>query len=197
MPNAVFSNSSNALKHLTNIAYSDASAVLGEAKKLYWGSTLIWSKSTWVANISGNALLVAFTPTQNMTVKSFSMVLSGNTNFNYVSGIWTLSGTTLTPVTNACTVSTTGLTITTGPTFDAKTAYIHTRTYDDTSGYPTLVAGTTYYFHLGDRYQSYYYLGGLYNAPGYFYDWAASATATATYTVNAFGGIGMIIVPKT
>lgn len=195
MPSLKYSNGSSVIKDLTTVAYSDGSSILSSAKKVYLGSTLLWtepSAETWIANISGNATLVAFTPTVNMSVASFTMILSGSTNFNYCYGIWTVSGGTATPVANACALNTTGITITNIGTSGANTKYQHTKTYS-AGAYPVLTAGVTYYFHIGDRYQSYSMLSGAYAATGYVYDWAVSATAAITYVANAFGNVSLVV----
>lgn len=195
MPSLKYSNGSSVIKDLSTVAYSNGSSILSSAKKVYLGSTLLWtapSSETWIANISGNATLVAFTPTVNMSVASFTMILSGSTNFNYCYGIWTVSGGTATTVANACALNTTGITITNIGTSGANTKYQHTKTYS-AGTYPVLTAGVTYYFHIGDRYQSYSMLSGGYAATGYVYDWAVSATTAITYVANAFGNVSLVV----
>jgi len=195
MPNLKYSNGSSVIKDLTTVAYSDGSSVLSSAKKVYLGSTLLWtapSSETWIANISGNATVVAFTPSVNMSVASFTMILSGSTNFNYSYGIWTVSGGTATPVANACNLNTTGITITDIGTSGGKTKYQHTKTYS-AGAYPVLTAGVTYYFHIGDRYQNYFMLSGANAATGYVYDWAISATSAISYVANAFGNVSLVV----
>lgn len=195
MPSLKYSDGGSVIKDLTTVAYSDGSSILSSAKKVYLGSTLLWTapeSETWIANISGNATVVAFTPSVNMSVKSITMILSGSTNFNYSYGIWTVSGTTATPVPNACALNTTGITITNIGTTGGKTKYQHTKTYS-TGAYPVLTAGVTYYIHIGDRYQSYFMLSGGYAATGYVYDWAISSTAAISYVANAFGNVSLVV----
>jgi hypothetical protein len=102
-------------------------------------------------------------------------------------GIWTISGSTATPVTNACAANSTNVTITNIGTVAGATAYKFTKTY--ISSNPTLLAGTTYYFYVGDRYSTKSVLSGSYNSPGYVFDWAISPTNAITYTVGAKGGL--------
>jgi hypothetical protein len=94
---------------------------------------------------------------------------------------------TATPVTNACATGSTGVTITNLGTIASATAYKFTKTYSSSN--PTLVAGTTYYFYVGERYSTKSVLSGSYNSPGYVFDWAISPTNAITYTVGAKGGL--------
>lgn len=177
--------SSTATLNVARIAYSDATATLKEAASVYLGSLLVWSKATetWVANTSGNCFVASFTPTVNMTVASFSMILSTAQAYNYVRGIWRLSGSSAVPVTNAVFLNATNVTTENVGTLGANTKYKHTCTYPAGSR-PTLVAGNTYLFHLGDRYSNYSILSGGSSYSGYMYDWAVSATSTITYVAN-------------
>jgi hypothetical protein len=74
-----FVNASLSQLSIAQLAYSDASAVLSEAKSAYIGSTQVFSKGysgTLVTVASGLAFLATFTPSVNMSLDSFSMILS-------------------------------------------------------------------------------------------------------------------------
>jgi hypothetical protein len=62
----------------------------------------------------------------------------------------------------------------------------NTKTYAAGSR-PALLAGVTYYFHIGERYISTKVLSGSANYAGYLQDWAISSTGTATFTSVAAG----------
>lgn len=163
-----------------------------KATKIYLGGTLVWSApstASWIACTSGNTYLAAFTPTVNMTVASFSMIHSVSTTHNGIAGIWTISGSTATPVTNACVQ--TGITVSTGSVLGANTQYTDTVTYTTK---PSLVAGTTYYCYVGDRYVTQSTLSGNAVNPGYLKDWAFSATSSASYTSGTLGSFYLNVV---
>ena len=188
-----------------SIIYVDASGVqhsltainygTSVAKSIYMGSTKVWTapaSATWIPiTTSGNMYLATYTPTSAMSVASFSMTHSTNTTHNAVCGIWTLSGTTATPVTNACVSGTTGLVVTTGAVLGSNTQYTYTKTYTTK---PALVAGTTYYFYVGDRYVTQSTLSGTAPSPGWIFDWSFSATASSTYTAANLGSVYLNVV---
>lgn len=164
------------------------------AQHIYLGSTLVWtapSTATWISAPSGNMYLAQYTPSANMTVASFSMIHSVNSTANAVCAIYTVSGTTATPVTGACISGTAGITITTGSVLGAYTQYTYKQTYTTK---PSLTAGTTYYFYVGDRYVTQYDLSGNSNVPGYIYDWAFSATGTASYNTPGISALSLTVV---
>lgn len=182
---------------VSSVVFVDSSSVLNTAKYLYYGSTMVWfakpsSAAAWVVMPSGNAQLVAYTPTTTMSVASFSIILSINTNYDLGWGIWTVSGSTATPVSNACGTGTTGVTIVEGAPFSTSTEYMYTKTYTSGSR-PTLVAGTTYYFYIGERYSQYSVVSGSSAAPGYVYSWALSATASITYVAGATSNLWLSV----
>lgn len=164
------------------------------AKSIYYGGTLVWSvpvTATWIKADAGNMYLAQYTPTVNMSVASFSMVHSVNQLYNGVCGIWTVSGSTATPVTNACISGAANVVVTAGDVLGLYTQYTYTKTYTTK---PTLVAGTTYYFYVGERYTDQYDLSGNANVPGYLYDWAFSATASATFNTPGISAIYLTVV---
>lgn len=164
------------------------------AAHIYLGSTLVWtapSTATWILASSGNMYLAQYTPTVAMSVASFSMIHNLNSTSNAVCAIYTVSGTTATPVTNACISGTAGMTVTTGAVLGAYTQYTYTKTYTTK---PTLSAGTTYYFYVGDRYVTQYDLSGNATVPGYIPDWAFSATGTASYNSPGISAIALTVV---
>lgn len=188
MGSLVYVNASGVQKSLTAVSFTGASTVLNSAKSIYYGSTLVWTapvSQTWIALSSGTCNLVAYTPTVNMTVQSFSLTFNSNSSYNCAYGIWTVSGTTATPVTNACATGSTGVTITNLGTIASATAYKFTKTYSSSN--PTLVAGTTYYFYVGERYSTRSILSGSYSSPGSILDWSISPTGTSTYTAGVKG----------
>lgn len=185
--NIVYVDSSSIQHTLSAIQYGSS-----KATKIYLGSTLVWtapSTASWIACTSGNTYLAAFTPTVNMTVASFSMIHSVASINNGIAGIWTVSGSMATPVTSACVQ--TGITVTTGSVLGANTQYTDTVTYTTK---PSLVAGTTYYFYVGDRYVTQSTLSGTALNPGYLYDWAFSATSTASYVAGTLGSFYLNVV---
>lgn len=164
------------------------------AANIYYGSTLVWTApatATWIKAASGNMYLATYTPSVAMSVASFSMIHSLSSTSNAVCGIWTVSGTTATPVTNACVSGTSGLVVTTGSVLGSYTQYTYTKTYTTK---PALVAGTTYYFYVGDRYVDQYDLSGTAVVPGYLYDWAFSATGTASFNSPGISAINLSVV---
>lgn len=174
---------------VAQLAYSDASGVLHEAASAYIGSTLVFSKGytgTWVTIASGLCFLASFTPTVNMSLASFSMILSTSTQFNYTYGIWSVSGSTATPVTNAVGLNSTNTSVVNVGTLSSTVMYKHTKTYVAGSR-PALLAGVTYYFHVGDRYSSTKVLSGTATYSGYVQDWAISTSSAITFTSVAAG----------
>ena len=83
------------------------------------------------------------------------------------------------------------MTVTTGAVLGAYTQYTYTKTYTTK---PTLSAGTTYYFYVGDRYVTQYDLSGNATVPGYVSDWAFSATGTASYNSPGISAIALTVV---
>lgn len=185
----VYVNSSGVAKSITSLCYGSS-----VAKSIYLGSTLVWqapSTASWIALPSGNTYLTAYTPTSNMSVSSFSVVHDCNTVHNGICGIWTLSGTTLTPVTNACISGATGIAINAGSVLGSYTQYTITKTYTTK---PSLVAGTTYYFYVGERYVAQHALSGSNDCPGYAPDWQFSTSATMTMTAGDIGNLYISVV---
>jgi hypothetical protein len=188
-------NASSVSKSIKSIAYSNASAVLNTATKVYLGSTQVWSATTaaWVTGPTDGqtTYLAAYTPAAAMSVASFSMIFSMSSNYNVAWGIYTLSGSTYTALANSYGTTTTGVTITAGAVLGTATEYTYTKTY--TASYPTLSAGTTYYFWVGERYQPYNLLNGSSGCPGYAPAWAAGSSSMA-YTAGAKSNIYLSVV---
>lgn len=185
----IYVDSSNVQHSLSAIQYGSS-----VAKSIYLGSTLVWTApatATWVKATSGNMYLAQYTASVNMTVASFSMIHNIGSMYNGVCGIWTISGTTATPVTGACIAKPSTVTVTTGSVLGAYTQYTYKQTYTTK---PSLAAGTTYYFYVGERYIDQYDLSGSSVVPGYLDDWAFSATASATFHTSSISNIFLTVV---
>lgn len=159
------------------------------AAHVYLGSTLVWaapSTATWIKCASGNMYVAKYTPAANINVTSFSMIKSVGSLNNGICGIWTLSGGNLVPVTNACASGSTGITVTAGVTTGAYQQQMLTKTY---ATKPALIAGTTYYFYVGERYVDQYSLSGSNDCPGYGLDWQFSTSSNITFTASDIGNI--------
>ena len=138
--------------------------------QVYKGGTLIWEKTSggvWnTIDGASYAYFYAYTPASNINVASFALKMSDvnmgySTNWMY--GIYTLSGTTATPVTGACSFGNwIGVSFVSQGTYLDKTMYLVSKSYSEGSR-PSLTSGTTYYFVLGERYSApspYYVLSG-------------------------------------
>ena len=161
---------------------------------VYWyDGTLIWEKgtsATWVQNTSGTFSLTEYTPSVNMSVASFSRKMADmNTYYspNWACGIYTKSGSgypyTATPVLNACSFGNfTNISFVFEQIYLDKNMYKVTKSYDIGSR-PALIAGTTYYFVLGEKYppNPLFSLSDGYSV-GYTDDWRVSATASFDVT---------------
>ena len=161
---------------------------------VYWyDGTLIWEKgtsATWIANMNGFFSLTEYTPSVNMSVASFSRKLADmNTNYsaNWACGIYTKSGSsypyTATPVENSCSFGNfTNISFVFEQIYLDKNMYKVTKSYDIGSR-PALIAGTTYYFVLGEKYppNPLFSLSDGYSV-GYTDDWRVSATASFDVT---------------
>ena len=180
----------------SGVQHSVSSLALGSsvAKSVYLGSTKIWTApttATWIKMTSGNTYVAAYKPATNISVSSFSRISNIATLNNCVCGIWTLSGGNLIPVTNACFSGTTGITVTPGTTTGTYQQQLITKTYTTK---PALIAGTTYYFYVGERYVDQYTLSGTCDCPGYAPDWAFSASASMSFTASDIGNIYLNVV---
>ncbi len=161
---------------------------------VYWyDGTLIWEKgtsATWIANMNGFFSLTEYTPSVNMSVASFSRKLadmSTNYSANWACGIYTKSGSsypyTATPVENSCSFGNfTNISFVFEQIYLDKNMYKVTKSYDIGSR-PALIAGTTYYFVLGEKYppNPLFSLSDGYSV-GYTDDWRVSATASFDVT---------------
>lgn len=164
------------------------------AKSIYLGSTLVWtapSTATWIKCPAQNMYVVKYVAASNMSVSSFSMIKNINSFNNGVAGIWTMSGSNLVPVTNACIQGATGITTTAGATTGAYQQQLITKTY---ATKPTLVSGTTYYFYVGERYMDQYALSGSNDCPGYVMDWAFSSSSSESFTSYDIGNLYLNVV---
>jgi hypothetical protein len=138
----------------TNQIYYGAS----EISRVYWGSSLLWQKGgaftpTWRNYTDGYMLMANYTPSSNVSVQSFKMKLTTNTSvYNYIVGIFTANGTKVISQTGTSNVS-----IVANGTIDSLTVYDHTITYPSP---PSLTAGTSYFFVIGERYAAYKALTG-------------------------------------
>lgn len=180
----------------SGVQHSISSIAFGSsvAKSVYLGSTKVWTAPTtasWISMPSGNTYLAKYTPTTAMSVASFSRISNVSTLHNGICGIWTLSGSNLVPVTNACASGSTGVTVTAGATTGTYQQQLITKTYTTK---PALSAGTTYYFYVGERYVTQYTLSGNYDCPGYAPDWQFSTSSNMTFSSSDIGNIYLNVV---
>ena len=134
---------------------------------------------------SYSGFMVEFTPSVNMSVKSFSMILNNDqkaNNYSYGIYVKTASGSDFVgvPVTNSVGQNTTGITVTAGVVLGSYTKYTHKKTYTTC---PVLTAGVTYFFSIGERYASANFLSGT-NVCRACPDWSLANNPTAICPVN-------------
>jgi len=150
------------------------------------GSTPV-AQESWIAKpASDSGFMVEFTPSVNMSVKSFSMVLNNSTkDSSYSYGIYvkTASGSDFVgvPVANSVGQNTTGITVTAGSVLGSYTKYTHKKTY---TTYPVLTAGVAYFFSIGERYASANFLSGT-NVCRACPDWSLGNNPTAVCPANS------------
>ena len=142
---------------------------------------------SWITKpASDSGFMAEFTPSVNMSVKSFSMVLNNSTkDINYSYGIYvkTASGSDFVgvPVANSVGQNITGITVTAGSILGSYTKYTHKKTY---TTYPNLTAGVTYFFSIGERYASVNFLSGT-NVCRSCPDWSLGNNPTAICPANS------------
>ena len=160
----------------TNEIYVGSNAI----GQVYLGNSLIWEKSsgtaeTWVNYTSDQVMLVKYTPSVNMNVDSFSMIMDKNSSvYNYVACIFNSNGSKVIGQTG-----TAGVSIIAEGDLDGSTKYRHTKTYTGTG--PALTAGQDYFFVVGERYASYKALSSTDDQAGDGYQafgWSLSNTST-------------------
>lgn len=166
------------------IYYSDVeTGQVSAISHVYLGSNLIWQKTTsaseaWYSNNdSGLVFLVEYIPSVDITVSSFSMILSTSTSvYNYFTGIYTSAGVRV-----FYESGTAGVSIVNVGSLDTLTKYKHTKTIS--TGNPILSAGETYFIGLGERYATYSALGDTSTADSNqstgIYDWSTGNTTVS------------------
>lgn len=169
------------LSNFTNcsaIAYSNL-----DISQVWYGSTLVWSgtsgyvppieTSAWVAFPSGQTVAAAYTPLTNEYAISASMVIDSTQGYNFLNGIWQLTGDVGTKV--EVYTSSNNAPVNIG-TVDGKTAWLYSFKF---SGSTMLSAGTTYLFHINHNYFDCAYLNGNY-MPFWSYNWSFSEVQNQT-----------------
>ena len=134
---------------------------------------------------SDSGFMIEFTPSLNISIKSFSVVLSSNlksTNYSYGIYVKTASGSDFVgvPVANSYGQNNEGITVAAGLILGSYTKYIHKKTY---TVYPTLTAGVTYFFNIGERYALINSLSGT-SVCRACPDWSLSNNPTAVCPAN-------------
>lgn len=165
------------------IYYSDIETGQASAiSHVYLGSNLIWQKTTsgseaWYSNNIGLIFLVEYIPLVDITVSSFSMILSTSTSvYNYFAGIYTSAGAGV-----FYESGTAGVSIVNVGSLDTLTKYKHTKTISTDN--PILSAGETYFIGLGERYTTYSALGDTSAADSNqstgIYDWSTGGATVS------------------
>jgi len=148
-------------------------------------STPVATESWLTKPASDSGFMIEFTPSVNISVKSFSVVLNSSlksTDYSYGIYTKTASGSDFVgvPVADSVGQNTTGVTVTAGSTLGSYTRYSHKKTY---TTYPSLSAGITYFFIIGERYASASYLSGTSQCRS-CPDWSLGNNPTAVCPAN-------------
>jgi hypothetical protein len=156
-----------------------------DISQVWFGNSLVWSAtsgsppptSAWI-NINNGTVGVAYTPVSNVYLVSATMVLDTSQGFNYLNGVWRLSGNVgikTEAYENA------GLAPVNIGTLNGKTAWRHSYVF---AGTTVLSAGVTYLIHLGYNFadEVQYLNGDAIPYHGLNWGWAVSQSQTQTLT---------------
>lgn len=168
-------------------SFTNCSAIAfgsNDISQVWFGNSLIWSAGTsgyvpptptsaWVSFPSGQTVAAAYTPLTSVYAVSANMIIDNTQGYNYLNGIWKLTGDVGTKVEVYASSNNSPVNI---GNVDGKTAWLYSFKF---SGNTVLSAGVTYLFHIGHNYFDCGYLNGNY-APFWSHNWSFSEVQNQT-----------------
>lgn len=186
------------LTHIVKTGFSQTNSIYygsSSIASVYYGSNLIWQKSTVsysIVTASNGAILMRYTPSNNVTLATITTYSQTTTTYNYFAGIYLADGTTFSGVPGSS-----GVTIHTDApntiTVGGYNFYKHVKDYSGTG--PSLTGGTAYYLYIGERYANSTRLSIDGNTSGAYadvYEWSLGNSSTTPAPLTPITGVTIL-----